>query len=88
MITTFFMMTWVVGLIVATVIKSIEKWGWLDWYSTYRRPWMPVGDCKFCMAFWFSFPIVAILVTGLGIREWQLIFVPFASASVANWVNK
>ena len=54
-----------VALTVAAVVFCLKKWGALDWYSVYRRRWMPAADCYFCISFWLSLPVcVALLGKG------------------------
>ncbi|WP_080057183.1 hypothetical protein [Spirosoma aerolatum] len=43
------------ALTIAGVLFCLTKWGFLAWYSVYRKNWMPPADCYFCMSAWTSF---------------------------------
>lgn len=42
------------SLTVSAVLFTLKKWDVLDWYSVYRKAWMPEASCYFCLSFWLS----------------------------------
>jgi hypothetical protein len=66
-----------------TLLTCFEKWGWIDLYTTYRKRWMPEGDCWLCLSFWISWPVTGLYyLLQMFHMEWVLI--PFAVCALIN----
>jgi hypothetical protein len=68
----------------ATIIYTLNKWGFWNWVQTYKRglmKWYP--ECFFCYGFHLA--VIEIPIIVLFAPSWHLLYVPFCCASL-TWV--
>lgn len=69
--------------ITITLLACFEKWGWLDWYESIRKTWMPKGNCFLCLSFWLSMPVTALVYFAF-MFQFHFFLVPLAVAGIVN----
>ena len=47
------------GFIIASIIIIITKWGFIEFYETYKPDFLPTNLCLFCVGFWLSVLIIS-----------------------------
>lgn len=72
-----------IGLLSAGLIMTAIKFGIIDWYELNRKTWMP-EFCVFCLGFWLSVGMIALLFISGFPMEWIYFFTPFASAALSR----
>jgi hypothetical protein len=71
----------IISLFNATLIFSLRKWGWFEWYETYKPVWLKwVKQCVFC--FGFRVAAVEIILLSFWVPSWFFIIIPFCAASL------
>jgi hypothetical protein len=73
------------SLINTTLLTCFKKWGWLDYYSAYRKLWMPSADCFLCLGFWCSW--IGVGIASFSQFNYTYLLVPFASAALTNYLT-
>jgi hypothetical protein len=70
---------------VCTILLAWRKWGWLDWYETYRLAWMPDGDCWLCLGLWLG--LVVLVPAAILVGWWAPLLAFPGAALVATIMN-
>lgn len=71
----------VVSLFNATLILTLQKWGWFDYYEAHKPVWLKwVKQCVFC--FGFRMAVIEVIIIACFIPSWFLIVVPFCCTSL------
>lgn len=75
------------GLVASCVVSVYLKYK--SEYQTFRKAWMPVEPCEFCMGFWISVPVwLGLMVWTESPFDWPYFMIPLMSAAVAKWTNR
>lgn len=77
-------LTWMCIIVgaVCTLLLAFKKWGWLDWYATYRPVWLPEADCWLCLGFWAS--LLLLVPVAMWVGWWFMLVLAFPCAAFIN----
>jgi hypothetical protein len=76
------LLIFIFGTISATLVMCIYKWRLDEAYQIFAPAWLPREFCDFCIGFWISFVLTAILI--FFISNIFYIAIPFGSASISK----
>jgi hypothetical protein len=77
----------IIALFNTSLLICLKKWGVLDLYQAYCRPWMRYvigpAECFFCLAIRLAVLFVAVLWIAWGF-DWHYFLIPFCSAPITT----
>jgi len=76
-----------IGLFNATVLMILLKFGILEDYAARfgHIPWLPPGDCFFCLGFWFA--VLESIGFFIISPDPKWLVIPFISTAVSTFVS-
>jgi hypothetical protein len=80
----------IIALFNTSLLICLKKWGVMDYYQAYCRPWMRYvigpAECFFCLSVRLAalFCIVLICVWGW---DWRYILTPFCAAPITTFLT-